>query len=108
MELIPKFISKNASDLLKALLQRDPNKRLGSSIRDALEIKENKYFKDVVWNDVYEKKIKPPKMKNYKKTVKMYNRPRLFANDDNDTGDVSDIGKLNMLSGWSFINNEEL
>ena len=47
-------------------------------------------------------------MKNYKKTVKMYNRPRLFANDDNDTGDVSDIGKLNMLSGWSFINNEEL
>ena len=105
---IPKFISKGASDLLKALLQRDPNKRLGSSIRDALEIKENKYFKDVVWNDVYEKKIKPPKMKNYKKTVKMYNRPRLFANDDNDTGDVSDIGKLNMLSGWSFINNEEL
>ena len=46
-------------------------------------------------------------MKNYKKVVKMYNRPRLFANDD--CGDVSDIGKINnMLSGWSFINNEEL
>ena len=105
---IPKFISKDASDLLNALLQRDPNKRLGSGIRDALEIRENKYFKDVVWSDVYEKKIKPPKMKNYKKVVKMYNRPRLFANDDNDCIDVSNAGKTNMLSGWSFINNDEL
>ena len=104
---IPKFVSKDVSELLKALLQRDPNKRLGSGIRDAMEIREHKYFKDVNWNDVYLKKIKPPVMKNYKKVVKMYNRPRLFATDDNDC-DVSDVGKTNMLSGWSFINNDEL
>ena len=35
----PNFISKDAADLIKKLLVRNPDKRLGSGNRDALEIK---------------------------------------------------------------------
>jgi hypothetical protein len=36
----------------------------------------------------------------------VYQRPRLFANDDN-LSICSDRPNPNMLPGWSFINNEE-
>ena len=43
----------------------------------------------------------------YKKNDKYYNKPKLFANDDflNRTDDKN---KINMLEGWSFINQDEI
>ena len=105
---IPDFVSKEAAELLKGLLERDPKKRLGGNIKDAEEIKEHPYFKDVNWDDVYNKKLKPPIFMNYmSKMMHVYHRPRLFANDDlfNKT---SDMEEPHMLKDWSFINNEEL
>jgi serine/threonine protein kinase len=110
----PKLISNEAKELLRALLQKDPNKRLGGGIRDALDIKEHVYFKDVNWEDVYNKKIKPPEIRNIKKAIKIYNQPRLFANEDDDDDNNSGYYSKNQLmsyqnnnlQGWSFINNE--
>ena len=100
---IPNFVSPEAAEILRRLLERDPNKRLGGSIKDAQEIKEHPYFKDVDWNKVYNKEINPPTIKNYiNRMMHVYHRPRLFANDDLFRNSE------NMLSGWSFINNDEL
>ena len=44
---MPNFISESAKDLLKGLLQRNPKNRLGGGERDAEEIKEHIFFKDV-------------------------------------------------------------
>ena len=104
---IPNFVSKEARELLKRLLERNPSKRLGGGGRDAQEIKEHPYFKDVDWNNIYQKKIKPPTFVNYMdKSIKKYPRPKLFANDDLliKTGDILE---QNMLKGWSFINSDE-
>ena len=104
---IPNFVSKEASELLKRLLERNPSKRLGGGGRDAQEIKEHLYFKDVDWNKIYQKKIKPPTFVNYMdKSIKKYPRPKLFANDDLliKTGDILE---QNMLKGWSFVNSDE-
>ena len=99
---IPNFVSPEAAKILRRLLERDPSKRLGGSIRDAQEIKEHPYFKDVDWDKVYNKQIKPPTSKSYNnRMMHVYHRPRLFANDDLFRN--SD----NMLSGWSFINNDD-
>ena len=104
---IPEFISESAASLLRGLLQKDPNKRLGGSIKDAQEIKEHPYFKDVDWDNVYNKKIPPPAVNIFtNKMMHVYHRPRLFANDD-CLNKSSDKPNPNMLSGWSFINNEE-
>ena len=99
---IPNFVSPEAAEILRRLLERDPSKRLGGSIKDAQEIKEHPYFKDVDWDKVYNKQIKPPTIKNYNnKMMYIYHRPRLFANDDLFRNPD------NMLSGWSFINNDD-
>ena len=104
---IPEFVSESAASLLRGLLQKDPNKRLGGSIKDAQEIKEHPYFKDVNWDDVYNKKVSPPAVNVFtNKMIHVYNRPRLFANDD-CLNKSSDKPNPNMLAGWSFINNEE-
>ena len=97
---IPNIVSKEAATLLRALLQREPSKRLGGGPRDALEIKEHPYFKNTNWDDVYNKKIPPPKMKNYSR-LQLYNRPRMFQPDDQDFNGNTE------LPGWSFINNDE-
>jgi len=44
--------------LLKKLLEKDPSKRLGKMGAD--EIKKHKWFKNVNWKDVLEKKVDPP------------------------------------------------
>ena len=106
---IPDFVSKEAGELLRRLLERNPNKRLGGMGRDALEIKEHPYFKDVDWKKMYEKKIKAPNFVNYMdKTIKYYRKPRLFANDDflNKTEDDKHIN--NILHGWSFISKDDI
>ena len=105
---IPKFVSKEAAELLLRLLERNPAKRLGGGGRDALEIKEHPYFKDVDWKKIYEKKIKPPFFMNYTdKAIKFYHKPKLFANDEflNKTEDDKQVS--NILKGWSFINPNE-
>ena len=106
---IPNFVSKEAGELLRRLLERNPNKRLGGMGRDALEIKEHPYFKDVDWKKIYERKIKAPNFVNYMdKTIKYYHKPRLFANDDflNKTEEDKPIN--NILPGWSFISKDEI
>ena len=105
---IPNFVSKEAAELLLRLLERNPAKRLGGGGRDALEIKEHPYFKDVDWKKIYEKKIKPPFFMNYMdKTIKFYHKPKLFANDEFLNKTENDKQVSNILKGWSFINPNE-
>ena len=89
---IPEFIREDTASLLRGLLQKDPWKRLGGGIKDAMEIKQHPYFKDVNWDDVYNKRIRPP-------PVNVFTRNNLSI--------CSDRPNPNMLPGWSFINNEE-
>ena len=101
----PNFISKDAADLIKKLLVRNPDKRLGSGNRDALEIKEHPYFKDVNWKKIYEKKINPPNFLNYTdKHIKYYSKKRKFLNENLYETNESP----NKIKGWSFIGNGEI
>ena len=105
---IPDFISIEAAGLLRELLEKNPNKRLGGSIKDAQEIKEHPYFKDVDWDKVYNKKIKPPIFMNYmSKMIHFYHTPRLFANEDLLNNNNTDKPNPNNLMNWSFINYED-
>ena len=104
---IPEFVSEDAASLLRGLLQKNPMKRLGGGTKDAEEIKQHPYFRNVNWDDVYNKRIRPPPINLFTRNIMhVYQKPRLFANDDN-LSISSDKNNPNMLPGWSFINNEE-
>ena len=54
---LPKDINPDTLDILKRLLNRNPNKRLGSSSADADEIKAHPFFSNINWNDVIKRKL---------------------------------------------------
>jgi classical protein kinase C len=58
--LYPITMPRDAVSILQKLLTRDPNRRLGSGKGDAEEIKRQPFFKDVNWDDVFNKRIPPP------------------------------------------------
>jgi len=52
-------MSPEAKSLLKGLLQRPVDDRLGSGPTDAEELKAHPFFKDIDWDLIEQKKIKP-------------------------------------------------
>lgn len=53
------MICQEAKDLIKALLELDPKKRIGSGERDSEEIKLHPFFKGIDWNQIQEKNYTP-------------------------------------------------
>ena len=78
------------------MLQRDPNKRLGS-VRDAEDVKNHKFFKGIDWEAARRKELKPPPVK--KEEVSEDGIPieelfgKIFTNEHTK------------ISGWSFISD---
>ena len=57
---LPSFVSKKARNIIKMLLTRDPEKRLGSGKFDAQIVKSHPWFEDVNWEDVLNRKLPVP------------------------------------------------
>uniref|UniRef100_T1IJV9 Ribosomal protein S6 kinase n=1 Tax=Strigamia maritima TaxID=126957 RepID=T1IJV9_STRMM len=57
---LPPFITADARDLIRKLLKRHANSRLGSGPDDAAPIKRHLFFKHVSWSDVIARKMEPP------------------------------------------------
>eukprot|EP00831_Metopus_contortus_P040065 TRINITY_DN3137_c0_g1_i1.p1 TRINITY_DN3137_c0_g1~~TRINITY_DN3137_c0_g1_i1.p1 ORF type:complete len:169 (-),score=44.92 TRINITY_DN3137_c0_g1_i1:64-570(-) len=55
----PTYISPTCKDLLIKLFNKDPALRLGSSLRDAEEIKEHPFFNKIDWKGLLAKTLKP-------------------------------------------------
>ncbi|KAK4287769.1 hypothetical protein Pmani_039168 [Petrolisthes manimaculis] len=56
----PRTISPEARDLLKGLLHKDPNKRLGGGPGDAREVQNHPFYITINWKLLEEKKLTPP------------------------------------------------
>jgi RAC serine/threonine-protein kinase len=56
----PPFFSASAKSVLSGLLERDPDKRLGSGPTDAEEIKAHSFFSVIDWNKLQIGEITPP------------------------------------------------
>ncbi|XP_074871434.1 serine/threonine-protein kinase N3 [Carettochelys insculpta] len=56
----PRFLSSEAQAILHKLLQKCPEQRLGSGERDAEEIKTQPFFKEIEWDALFARELKPP------------------------------------------------
>ncbi|KAF7217615.1 serine/threonine-protein kinase N2 [Nothobranchius furzeri] len=56
----PRFLSPESASLIKELLQKNPDLRLGAGPEDASAIKEHRFFKGTNWDALLSKKVKPP------------------------------------------------
>ncbi|XP_013778363.1 protein kinase DC2-like [Limulus polyphemus] len=56
----PRHVDPVAKDLIKKLLVQDRTKRLGNMKNEAEDVKRHRWFKGIVWDDVLNKRVKPP------------------------------------------------
>ncbi|RCV14542.1 hypothetical protein SETIT_2G434500v2 [Setaria italica] len=56
---LPSFLSSEAHSLLKGLLHKEPNKRLGSGPGGSNEIRNHKWFKPINWRKLEARQIQP-------------------------------------------------
>ncbi|VDN91949.1 unnamed protein product [Brugia pahangi] len=57
---LPSFLSMEARDLIKRLLKRHVETRLGAGPEDACEIKQHSFFRSFNWDLVYARQLEPP------------------------------------------------
>ncbi|CAD8065274.1 unnamed protein product [Paramecium sonneborni] len=93
---LPTYISNDGINLLKALLQRNPAKRLGSGKGDAEEIKAHPYFNDIEWTKVKEKQIKMP----------ILSRKTRFIKVEHNVFEIGSFLEQSHLAGWSFAEHK--
>lgn len=58
--LYPIQMARESVEILQALLTRDPTQRLGAGPRDAEEVMEHPYFRNISFDDVLNLRIPPP------------------------------------------------
>ncbi|KAI9140151.1 kinase-like domain-containing protein [Paraphysoderma sedebokerense] len=75
----PDDMPLEARDLLSGLLQRDPLKRLGSGPTGAQEIQRHPYFYDLDWNEVYQRKMRPPYVPKMRSPFDLSNFEDMFT-----------------------------
>ncbi|KAG5679043.1 hypothetical protein PVAND_008643 [Polypedilum vanderplanki] len=56
----PRFLSLEAIAIMRRLLRKNPERRLGSSERDAEDVKRQAFFRGISWDDLLLRKVKPP------------------------------------------------
>jgi len=56
----PRFLSLEAIAIMRRLLRKSPDKRLGSSEKDAEDVKKQAFFRNINWDDLLARKVKPP------------------------------------------------
>jgi hypothetical protein len=54
----PDYLSKHTKDILKGLLEKDPELRLGGN--GFSEIKDHPFCAEIDWDEIYNKKVDPP------------------------------------------------
>ncbi|VDM96885.1 unnamed protein product [Thelazia callipaeda] len=65
----PRFLSIESISIMRRLMRKNPEKRLGAGVNDALDVKQQRFFKHVNWDweKLLNKEIKPkfiPQIKN--------------------------------------------
>uniref|UniRef100_A0A8C7IXQ9 protein kinase C n=1 Tax=Oncorhynchus kisutch TaxID=8019 RepID=A0A8C7IXQ9_ONCKI len=55
----PRFLSTEAISIMRRLLRRNPERRLGAGEKDAEEVKKHPFFRSVDWDGLLAKKVRP-------------------------------------------------
>ena len=83
--VLPNNFSEEAKDLITKLLNLDPKKRLGSGSNGFNNLKNHKYFEDINWDDLENKKIKPPFIPVIDNPLDLKYFDRMFVDEVNIT-----------------------
>lgn len=111
--LFPASFPEPAKSLCISLLQRDPTNRIGSGPEDAEEIKRHLFFKDIDWQRLLKKGIKPPYKPHVDSDIDTSNFDPVFTSElvvdslPNASAPLSDTLQLN-FQGFTFNGDDQI
>lgn len=76
-----KTFSSDSISILKALLERNPAKRLGSGADDAESLRKHSFFQKIKWDDLENKKIKPDVVPYVNGPADLRNIDKMFTDE---------------------------
>ena len=97
---IPSEISEAASSLIRCLLQIETNKRLGFGEKDAEEVKDHCFFKEVDWKFVFEKKINQPFKPTFSNELDLSYFDKRFTTEKMDGDSCSDQPQSSFVDNY--------
>jgi len=105
---LKKYLTPDAKDILKKLLNRKVESRLGFGPKDADAIKEHRFFSSVDWSDVLERKTIPPFKPALRSEDDVSNFDEEFTSKppfDSPLGSISD-SVSELFIGFSFSGHD--
>jgi serine/threonine protein kinase len=106
---LPVWFSPEVRALLKLLLHRAPDKRLGSGPRDGAEIREHPFFRGIDWRAVEAKRLKPPFVPSLENDTDVSRFDQKFTAEapiDSPSGTPvppNDLDLENSFRGFSYV-----
>lgn len=97
----PKSLSKEAKEFCRALMVKNPSKRLGSGLREESEIKGHPFFRRIDWVKIEKLEIQPPFIPNVRNPRSAENFDPAFTNAKINLT-PSDVTIINNLRGDEF------
>ena len=100
--MFPEFFSQEIKDLLRKMLDKNPTKRIGIE-NDKSDLKNHEFFRDINWDDILKRKIKPPvEMVDIREE---YDLKEKFEFKDSDYTNENKF--LKRVTGFTFIKTEK-
>jgi len=108
---LKKYLTPNAKDLLKKLLNKQAENRLGFGEKDSEAVKNHKFFTGVNWDQVLSKKTKPPFLPVLRSEDDFSNFDDEFTSKpaiDSPAGPLPSQSVEDVFLGFSYDGSEEL
>ena len=103
--MMPDFLTGDVKDFILKLLVKDPKKRLGGGVTDAVEVKSHRFFSPSInWDDLLRKNIPAPFIPRISTAMDVSNFSEEFTNMPAvDSPSVAPPNVENVFLGYSFV-----
>lgn len=106
----PKSLSKEAKEVCKAFLNKNPQKRLGSGPNNEEDIKSHSFFRRIDWEKIGSREVQPPFKPKIKHRKDVSNFDKQFTSEKTDLTPTDKLFMMNLdqteFAGFSYLNPE--
>ncbi|EGI70323.1 Protein kinase C, brain isozyme [Acromyrmex echinatior] len=106
----PKSLSKEAKEVCKAFLTKNPSKRLGCGMRGEDDVRSHAFFRRIDWEKIENREVQPPFKPKIQHRKDVSNFDKQFTSEKTDLTPTDKLFMMNLdqteFMGFSYLNPE--
>lgn len=99
----PRYLSSESVTIMRRLLRKNVDRRLGSSEKDAEDVKKQAFFKDIDWDGLLKKRVRPSFVPTIKSLEDVSNFDEEFTREEAVLTPTKDYRPINEDEQLKFI-----